>query len=397
MNNNIPEIRFKGFTHAWVQRKLGDLADVRDGTHDSPKYYPTGYPLVTSKNLTDAGLDMSNVSLISAEDFERINKRSKVDIGDIIFGMIGTIGNPVLVDRCDFAIKNVALIKNSENIQNSLLLQLIKSPIFRKYVQNENVGNTQKFLGLNKIRDYNFLIPASTEQIAISNFFRTLDDTITLHQRKLDGLKELKRGYLQQLFPQTGECVPRVRFDGFSEPWQERKLGDHFSERSERSGEGELISVTINSGIMKARELDREIISSEDKSNYKTVKVGDIAYNSMRMWQGASGYSPYDGILSPAYTVITPNENTHSNFFAYAFKRFEMVQTFQKNSQGLTSDTWNLKYPVFSQIDMFSPSLDEQVKVADFLGKLDNQITTQQQKLSKLRQLKSAYLQKMFI
>ena len=178
---NMPRVRFAGFTESWQERRLGDVADVRDGTHDSPKYYPTGYPLITSKNLTDAGLDMSDVSFISAEDFENINKRSKVDIGDIIFGMIGTIGNPVMVDRCDFAIKNVALIKNSKEVQNSFLLQLFKSPIFEKYVQNENVGNTQKFLGLNKIRDCNFLIPTLSEQTAIGTFFRILDKLIMLY------------------------------------------------------------------------------------------------------------------------------------------------------------------------------------------------------------------------
>lgn len=196
----VPEVRFPGFTEDWEQRKLGDESDVRDGTHDSPKYYDKGYPLVTSKNLKDFGLDLTNVSFISDEDFEVINKRSKVDIGDILFGMIGTIGNPVLVDRVDFAIKNVALIKEQKKILNSFLIQILKSPVFDKYINNENAGGTQKFLSLSKVRDFNFLCPNIDEQNCISAFFKQLDDTIALHQRKLDLLKETKKGFLQKMF-----------------------------------------------------------------------------------------------------------------------------------------------------------------------------------------------------
>ncbi|EJS45089.1 hypothetical protein IC9_05518 [Bacillus toyonensis] len=197
---SVPEVRFPGFFGEWEQRKLSDIKDVRDGTHDSPKYYNEGFPLVTSKNLTENGLDMTDVSLISEEDFQSINKRSKVDIGDIIFGMIGTIGNPIIVDREGFAIKNVALIKNGGEVTNEFLIQLLKSQIFGKYIQNENAGNTQKFLGLSKIRNYQFLSPSYQEQIKIGNFFKQLDDTIALHQRELDALKETKKAFLQKMF-----------------------------------------------------------------------------------------------------------------------------------------------------------------------------------------------------
>jgi type I restriction enzyme S subunit len=197
---SVPEVRFPGFFGEWEQRKLSDIKDVRDGTHDSPKYYNEGFPLVTSKNLTENGLDMTHVSLISEEDFQSINKRSKVDIGDIIFGMIGTIGNPVIVDREGFAIKNVALIKNGGEVTNEFLIQLLKSQIFGKYIQNENAGNTQKFLGLSKIRNYQFLSPSYQEQTKIGDFFKQLDNTIALHQRELDTLKETKKAFLQKMF-----------------------------------------------------------------------------------------------------------------------------------------------------------------------------------------------------
>lgn len=179
--------------------------------------------------------------------------------------------------------------------------------------------------------------------------------------------------------------------------WEQRKLGEVFSERSERSGDGDLISVTINSGVVRFEDLDRKDNSSEDKSNYKVVKIGDIAYNSMRMWQGASGYSPYNGILSPAYTVIVPNSGYYSKFFAFDFKRFDRIQIFKSNSQGLTSDTWNLKYPALSLIKVLSPEMEEQIAIADFLTKFDTLISLHQRKLDHLKELKKGLLQQMFV
>lgn len=140
--------------------------------------------MVTSKNLTDHGLDLMDVSLISDEDFESINKRSKVDIGDIIFGMIGTIGNPVILERADFAIKNVDLLKNGGEGDNTFLIQLLKSQVFDRYMRKENAGGTQKFLGLSQIRNFEFLTPSMDEQKEIGRFFSNLDSLITLHQRK---------------------------------------------------------------------------------------------------------------------------------------------------------------------------------------------------------------------
>jgi len=189
---------------------------------------------------------------------------------------------------------------------------------------------------------------------------------------------------------------PEIRFTGYTDAWEQRKLGEYFEERNERSGEGELISVTINSGVVKASELERYDNSSNNKSNYKKVEIGDIAYNSMRMWQGASGYSPYSGILSPAYTVIIPTEGVYSPFFAYMFKRPEMTHKFTINSQGLTSDTWNLKFPTFSTIETSAPEYDEQIGIAEFFKNLDNLISLQQRKYDKLVIVKKSMLEKMF-
>lgn len=189
---------------------------------------------------------------------------------------------------------------------------------------------------------------------------------------------------------------PEIRFNGFEGEWVTTTLGECFLERVERSAEGELISVTISQGVVRASDLDRIDNSSNDKSNYKVVKVGDIAYNSMRMWQGACGYSLYKGICSPAYTVVIPQNNIDVVYCFYLFKRNETLQLFRVNSQGLTSDTWNLKYPAFSQIQCSFPSLSEQEKIGLFLTTLDKLIAKLEAKLDKLRKLKHALLEKMF-
>ena len=161
--------------------------------------------------------------------------------------------------------------------------------------------------------------------------------------------------------------------------------------------DGELISVTINDGIKKFSELGRHDNSNDDKSKYKKVCIGDIAYNSMRMWQGASGYSPYEGIVSPAYTVLSPNSGINSKCLAYQFKLPEMIHTFQINSQGITSDNWNLKYPALSEIEIFvSRNEKEQAKIAEYFEWLDRLITLHQRKYEKLHNIKKSMLEKMF-
>ncbi|EHQ2709019.1 restriction endonuclease subunit S [Enterococcus faecalis] len=279
--------------------------------------------------------------------------------------------------------------------KNAIQIERVMGPIFAKSITSS--GNSSNKLDPNHFLRQQVFIPKLEEQKKIGLFLKKLDDTITLHQRKLDQLKELKKAYLQLMFPKKDEPVPRIRFADFEEEWELCKLGEIFKERSDRSGEGELISVTINSGIIKASELERKDNSSTDKSNYKVVKQGDIAYNSMRMWQGASGFSPFNGILSPAYTVISPKENIDGIFMAYMFKKHDMIQVFKRNSQGLTSDTWNLKFPTLSTIKIKMPLIEEQKKIAKLLLLLDKTIAIKQNKLNQLKALKKAYLQNMFI
>ena len=190
---------------------------------------------------------------------------------------------------------------------------------------------------------------------------------------------------------------PAVRFQGFSDEWEQRKLGECFGERIESLPDGELLSVTINGGVKRFCELGRNDTSNDDKSKYKKVCIGDIAYNSMRMWQGASGYSPYEGIVSPAYTVLYPHPGVNSRCIAYQFKLPAIIHAFQINSQGITSDNWNLKYPSLSKIAIhISADEREQGLIAKFFSHIDTLITIHQRKYEKLQSLKASMLEKMF-
>ena len=185
------------------------------------------------------------------------------------------------------------------------------------------------------------------------------------------------------------EKRPKLRFPGFDEPYKQCRIGDIYVERSQRgASDMELLSVTMNDGVKPRSEIEGKDNSSEDKSNYKIVRKGDMVYNSMRMWQGANGISPCDGIVSPAYTVLMPKQEINNGYFAALFKSVTLINEFRKNSQGMTSDTWNLKYPQIETIKVQIPSVCEQDKVSELFSVLDERIAAQSQLVESLKKYK---------
>ncbi|CAK19897.1 restriction endonuclease subunit S [Listeria welshimeri] len=399
LEKRVPIIRFKGFSEAWEQRKVLDYAihTYGGGTPKTnvPEYWSGEIPWIQSsdlsisnlfniipkKHITELAIKSSATKFIPANSIAIV---SRVGVGKLVFMPFEyTTSQDFLslsnlqVDS-NFGVYSIYMMLQRElnNIQGTSIKGITKSDLLEKKINKPS---------------------SREEQQKIGSFFKQLDNTIALHQRKLEALKLMKKGLLQQMFPKSEADIPKIRFADFDGKWEQRKLGDVFNERSERSADGELISVTINSGVIKASKLEKKDNSSFDKSNYKVVKKGDIAYNSMRMWQGASGYSSYNGILSPAYTVIYPIKNINAMFIAYIFKKNDMIQTFQRNSQGLTSDTWNLKFPSLSKIKIKIPTNEEQIKITNLLRKLEYTSTFHQNKIERLKKLKKAYLQTMFI
>ncbi|ANZ65529.1 restriction endonuclease subunit S (plasmid) [Secundilactobacillus paracollinoides] len=384
-----PQLRFKGFTDPWEERKLGEEAQLTMGQSPNSENYtenPDDYILV------QGNADMKNGRVVPRVWTTQVTK--KAEKSDLILSVRAPVGD---IGKTDYDVvlgRGVAAIKGNE-----FIFQQLGKMKLTGYWTRYSTGSTFESINSNDIKDAKIMVPVEEEQQKIGSFFKQLDHLITLHQRKLDLLKEQKKGYLQKMFPKNGAKVPELRFAGFADDWEERKLGDIFSERNERanSGQYKMLSITVDSGIVPADSLDRKDNSSSDKSHYKRVFEGDIAYNSMRMWQGASGVSEMNGIVSPAYTVLKPSKQTDTKFISYLFKLTPMLQSFQKNSQGLTSDTWNLKYKQFSPIKVKIPILNEQMKIGKVLEMLDDSIAANQRKLEKLQELKKVYLQKMFV
>lgn len=178
--------------------------------------------------------------------------------------------------------------------------------------------------------------------------------------------------------------------------WEQRKLGNLFSERKEKSTKGELLSVTLSNGVVKFSDLNKKDNSNIKSGNYKVVKKSDIPYNSMRMWQGASGVSQYNGIVSPAYTVLVPNKNSNSNFYAILFKKESILNLFTRFSQGLTSDTWNLKYPILKDINVPFTNLEEQKRIFKIFNVVNNLLALYERKTRLLSKLRTFLTQRLF-
>lgn len=248
------------------------------------------------------------------------------------------------------------------------------------------------------LKELEIPFPDKSEQQEIITYFQKFDAKLQASAKKVESLKKLKSASLVAMFPQQGETIPKVRFKGFEGEWSTSNLGSIFAERIESNENGEMLSVTMNNGIIRSSDNGRFDNSNSDKSKYKVVKIGDIAYNSMRMWQGASGVSQYEGIVSPAYTVVTPRIDVDTDFFGYLFKTDDVIRLFKLNSQGLTSDNWNLKYPAFSRICVSYPkSKEEQQSIAAFFRTLNRKIALETARLEKLKQIKLACLDKMFV
>ncbi len=187
----------------WEKDYLGVVCDVRDGTHDSPHYHSTGFPLVTSKNVTGGEIDLTDCSLISEADFNKINERSKVNMGDIIMPMIGTVGKPVIVNvEPNFAIKNVSLIKfkDDSRVLNTFVRSLLQSDYFDDAVLSKVRGGTQKFISLGDIRKLAVIVPPMELQEQFATFVEQTDKSKLAVQKGLQELEILKKSLMQQYF-----------------------------------------------------------------------------------------------------------------------------------------------------------------------------------------------------
>ena len=388
---NIPKLRFKdnnGNNYPqWEKKKLGDISDIRDGTHDSPKYINNGYPLITSKNIQNGKISFDNINYISKEDYDNINKRSNVSVGDIIMGMIGTIGNVALLSEENFAIKNVALFKEKTLLKNIFLIQYLQSDIFYKSISNLNEGGTQKFISLKNIRNLYINIPFIEEQEKIANFLIIVDKKIENLENTITSLENQKKGLLQQIFSQ------KLRFkdeNGNNYPnWEKKKLGDIF---------------TIKAG----GDICKENFSKQYSSEFKYPIYANALTN-----KGLYGYSNIYKIDKPSITVtgrgdvgfalsrkpfyypivrllvLIPNIDINFTFFT---ESINFIHIFNE-STGVPQ----LTAPQLSKVNVYVPNIEEQNKIGNLFDKLNEKIDNKKAQLEHWKQIKKGLLQQMFV
>lgn len=413
---NTPNVRFKGFTEDWEQRKLSDISDVRDGTHDSPKYLNTGHPFVTSKNVKDGFINYDEIQYISDEDFNEINKRSKVDVNDILMGMIGTIGNMALIrTEPDFAIKNVALIKDTKQINHLYLYHFLHSSFIEKQLSFGVDGGTQKFVSLGNIRNLDIVYPSEAEQIKLGDYFEQLDNLITLHQQKYDETKEFKKYMLQNMFPQKDEKVPKIRFDGFTGNWEQRKLSDIVDvldgDRGKNYPTSDDFDISGHTLFLNASNVtndgflfqDNQFITEEKSNSMGNGKLedDDIVVTSRGSlghiaWYNAdiSSFVSYARINSGM--LILRNKKEVETEYLYHFMKSSKGQS-QISFISFGSAQPQLTKKGVEDLEVILPKRrDEQVQLGYYFSNLDHLITLQQQKCNALKEFKKYMLQNMF-
>ena len=388
-----PKIRFSSSNILYEEKTLSEISTINPKTNVPLEFEYVDLESVSGTEMTNHRTEHKATAPSRAQ---RLAKK-----GDIFYQTVRPYqkNNYYFDMDDDNYVFSTGYAQIRPSIYGKYLFTLLQNDSFLKQVLDNCAGTSFPAINPSVLSRLSVRIcKDKQEQQAIASYFTSLDSQISASTSRLASLKQMKAASLQAMFPQEGETVPKIRFKGFEGEWKKVKLGKLFSERIENNVDGEMLSVTMNNGIIKAAENGRFDNSNSDKSKYKVVKVGDIAYNSMRMWQGASGCSQYEGIVSPAYTVVVPNANIHSLFFAYLFKTIPMINLFRLHSQGLTKDTWNLKYPAFSIIEVSYPeSKAEQQAIATYFTSLDRQISLQSQRLEKLKQIKSACLDKMFV
>ena len=367
---------------AWEQRKLGDVATIVGGGTPSTNndaywdgdidwYSPAElgeqvYADRSARRITQAGYDSCSATLLPAGK-------------TILFTSRAGIGNTAILRRS--ACTNQGFQSLVVNDDTDVYFVYSMTDRIKNFAEQKASGSTFLEISGKGLAAGEFAFPSKDEQTAIGSMFKQLDHLITLHQRKYDKLCVLKKSMLDKMFPKGGSLYPEIRFAGFTDPWEQRKLGELFEESDERASDREILSVSVANGIYPASESDRETNPGASLANYKIVHFGDVVYNSMRMWQGAVDASRYDGIVSPAYVVARPNSEVYARFFARLLRQPMLLKQYQQVSQGNSKDTQVLKFDDFASIGISMPvSENEQRQIGGFFDRLDSLITLHQRK-----------------
>ena len=397
MENNrkmVPKRRFKEFQNAgdWEQRKLGDIGEIVTGSTPStkhPEYYSdTGLPWVTPTDIIGNIIDDTALKLSPlGKKIGRV-----VPSETILVTCIASIGKNTMLDKpCSFNQQINGVIPNNKNYNSYFLLT--ESYHWSSKMKYEAAAGTMQIVNKNEFSNINTYVPKLPEQEDIGLFFKYIDTLITLHQRKLDKIKAIKKAYLSEMFPQNGEKKPRRRFKGFTDDWEQRKLGDVVQITMGQSPDGntysdepsDYILVQGNSDLQNGWVCPRIWTTQITKK----ADAGDLIM-SVRAPAGAMGKTAYNAVIGRGVTAIKGNEFIYQLLVKMDADGFWKTISCGSTFESLNSD--NIK-----NAEVKIPTTAEQIKIGGYFQQLDNLITLHQRKLEKLKNIKKAYLNEMFV
>ncbi len=392
--SKIPNIRFKGYTEPWEQRKFSDMAMRESKCGISSENIPS---LEYEDVIANEGLLNKDISLKTVQKKGIVFDNSKVLYGKL---------RPYLHNWLNPDFTGVAVgdwwVLRPISINKNFIYRLIQTQKFND-VANQSAGSKMPRADWNLVAETEFMVPKTvSEQSKIGDYFKHLDDLITLHQRKCDETKELKKYMLQKLFPKKDCDVPEIRFDGYTEPWEQRKVGDLLIERNEKapmSDEYPLMAFIANKGVAsKGERYDRSsLVTDVDSKLYKKTKFGDFIYSSNNLETGSIGLNKFgNATISPVYSVFSPTKIADSDFLGRRLVRRDFINSMIRWRQGVVYGQWRIHESDFIKILISIPAVEEQKEIGAFLDKLDNLITLHQRKCDELKEMKKYMLNNMF-
>ena len=405
-----PEIGFKGFTDDWEQRKLGDIygsiGNAFVGTA-TPYYAEQGHFYLESNNVKDGQINHNSEVFINDEFYEK-QKDKWLHTGDMVMVQSGHVGHAAVIpeELDNTAAHALIMFRNpKEEIEPYFLNYEYQTDKSKKKIENITTGNTIKHILASDMQEFVVDVSKYEEQKVIAGYFRNIDHLITLHQRKYERLVNVKRSMLVKMFPQNGSKVPEIRFKGFTDDWEQRKLGD-IAEFSKGSGysKGDL----IESGtpiILYGRLYTKYETSISEVDTYVEAKDGSVYTKGGEVIVPASGETAEDiaraatvdesgVILGGDINVVSPNEDINSAFLAISISHGNSQRELAKKAQG--KSVVHIHNEEIKNLVVPFPAKAEQNKIVEYFSNLDNLITLHQRKIKKLQDAKKAFLTKMF-
>jgi type I restriction enzyme S subunit len=394
----VPEIRFGGYSEPWEQHLFGDITTSYSG--GTPQvgvkdYYGGNIPFIRSGEI-----HQNTTELFITEKGYNESSAAMVEKGDILLALYGATSGEVAISQIDGAINQAILaVKPYTGYSANVIthwLERNKKDLLNTYLQGGQ-GNLSGSI----VKSFLLTIPQDfKEQNEIGEWFKRLDDMVANAEKEVTRLEKMKIASLQKMFPHPGQTTPEVRFGGYSDRWQNQLARDIFISVNERNRP----DLPVLSAFQDLRGMFPRSLSNyniyHDKINetgYKVVHPGQFVIH-LRSFQGGFAHSKYKGIVSPAYTVFKfKNEDEHDDiYWKYVFMSFDFIESLKTITYGIR-DGRSINFEEFGDMSFAVPSKSEQKAIGNFLLNLDNLITKKRNRIVKLRNIKKACLEKMFV